>query len=178
VYNQQAFGDVQRLFVMQTGLDHVRLVGLYDYMTGANPVCRTRQKLLAEFTVPLTSWTFQSFNVGQARLNKARWMSVHLEQGGATKFLDRVWNIWGNSYATSAILHFLLFDPASATVWQAFLRGKSLGLRIDVTKPPFSHSVQNYASLPDPRPGMAPTFYAPGTARILARTSWTASTHV
>jgi hypothetical protein len=55
VYNQQAFGDVQRLFVMQTGLDHVRLVGLYDYMTGANPVCCTKQKLLAESTVPLTS---------------------------------------------------------------------------------------------------------------------------
>jgi hypothetical protein len=74
------------------------------------------------------------FPVGQARLNKARWMSVHLEQGGATKFLDRVWNIWGNSYATSAILHFLLFDPASATVCHTSLRGKRLGLRLDVTK--------------------------------------------
>lgn len=52
----------------------------------------------------------------QARLAKARWISVNVEEGGSARFLERISNIWGNSYATSAILHFLLFDPQSAMV--------------------------------------------------------------
>lgn len=34
----QTFGDVQRLFIEQTGLDTARLVALYDLITSKNQV--------------------------------------------------------------------------------------------------------------------------------------------
>jgi len=48
------------------------------------------------------------------RLNKERWLSQNVLQGGAGALYQRAGDIWGNSYASYSIFYFLLFDPAAA----------------------------------------------------------------
>ncbi|MFN8487800.1 MAG: Ig-like domain-containing protein [Caldilineaceae bacterium] len=80
-----------------------------------------------------------------ARLAKDRWIAANVIEGGTSQLYARAGgNIWGNSNASDAILYFLLFDPNAPV-----------------------------ASLTDPRPNTAPTFYMPTIGRILARTDWT-----
>lgn len=51
-----------------------------------------------------------------SRLAKERWIALNAIEGGAGKLYSRAGtNIWGNSYATDAILYFMLFDPNAAT---------------------------------------------------------------
>lgn len=48
------------------------------------------------------------------RYAKDRWIATNMLEGGPTFLNSRVANIWGNSYASNAILYFLAFDPAQA----------------------------------------------------------------
>ncbi len=48
------------------------------------------------------------------RYAKDRWIATNALEGGASFLNSRVANIWGNSYASNAILYFLAFDPAKA----------------------------------------------------------------
>jgi hypothetical protein len=82
------------------------------------------------------------------RLQADRWIAANVIEGGADRLLSRVAGIWGNGRASTAILHFLAFDPASA---------------------------QAAAQIPDPRPALPARFYDPALGRLLSRTDWTAN---
>lgn len=50
------------------------------------------------------------------RMARTRWILKNVLPGGSASFLDRVGDIWGNSYVTHAIFQFLGFDPGAAEV--------------------------------------------------------------
>ncbi len=84
VYQMAAYGDLQRFWITPDAIPALASVGLYAARAG-----------------------------NTARLEKVRWILENVIEGGAARFPHRVADIWGNSYATSAILTFLLFDPAA-----------------------------------------------------------------
>ncbi len=49
-----------------------------------------------------------------ARLPALRWIAKNVLQGGPDALYSRAADVWGDSYATQAILYFMLFDPAAA----------------------------------------------------------------
>jgi len=85
-WSMATYGDVLRTFVEPAELNVVGPLGVYDRSTG-----------------------------NRARLNADRWIARNALTGGPAKLYDNASNqIWGNSYASQAILYFMLFDPAAA----------------------------------------------------------------
>jgi len=81
------YGDVLQTFVEPAELNVVGPLGIYDQATN-----------------------------NLTRLNADRWIAENALTGGPAKLYDNASNqIWGNSYATYAIMYFMLFDPAAAT---------------------------------------------------------------
>ena len=81
------YGDVLQTFVEPAELNVVGPLGIYDQATN-----------------------------NQTRLNADRWIAENTLTGGKAKLYDNASDqIWGNSYATYAIMYFMLFDPAAAT---------------------------------------------------------------
>jgi hypothetical protein len=81
------YGDVLQTYVEPAELNVVGPLGIYDQATN-----------------------------NQTRLNADRWIAENALTGGPTKMYEYAsGQIWGNSYATYAIMYFMLFDPAAAT---------------------------------------------------------------
>ncbi|APR87240.1 Serine/threonine kinase associate protein KapC [Minicystis rosea] len=69
-----------------------------------------------EFIMPVGSLGVLDGMAGNTkRVQTMRWLAENALQGGSGKLYERAGNIWGNSYATGAILYFMLFDPAAAS---------------------------------------------------------------
>ncbi len=51
----------------------------------------------------------------QSCLDKTRWYSRNILEGGASNLSGRVSNIWGNCYATNSILYYMLLKPNAST---------------------------------------------------------------
>jgi hypothetical protein len=85
VYQMASYGDILRYWIAADWIDPICALGVYDQLTGNT-----------------TRW------------NKARWIETNAIEGGAAKLTTRAGgDIWGNSYASSAILNFMLFDPTA-----------------------------------------------------------------
>jgi hypothetical protein len=83
VYQVHAFGDVQRFW------------------------------LVNEYAASFLSLIVHATATGNTReRDRARWIAVNALEGGAAGLAKRVSNIWGNGYASQAILYFLALDPA------------------------------------------------------------------
>lgn len=83
VYQIHAYGDVQRFW------------------------------LLPGFAPPFLSMAVHAAATGNAaRRDRALWIAENAVEGTGAGLAKRVANIWGNSYATHAILYFLALDPA------------------------------------------------------------------
>jgi hypothetical protein len=82
VYSMHAYGDVQKYW------------------------------MIPEYATPFLSLAIHAAATGNtARLDKSRWLAVNAIQGTAPALTQRVAGIWGNSYATLAIMYFLALDP-------------------------------------------------------------------
>jgi hypothetical protein len=67
-----------------------------------------------EYIAPFGSLGALDQTTGRAdRLPALRWIAKNAIQGGADALYDRAARVWGNSYATYAILYFMLMDPAA-----------------------------------------------------------------
>ncbi len=86
VWPVATYGDTLRTWITPDFMDTIGPIGLYDQITNNQP-----------------------------RLAKDRWIAANVLEGGNAKLYSRAANIWGNSYATQAILYFMLFDPMAAT---------------------------------------------------------------
>ncbi|MFT3769333.1 MAG: BACON domain-containing protein [Minicystis sp.] len=84
IYQIASYGDMLRFWMTPEYIMPIGSLGVLDAMTG-----------------------------NTQRLQKLRWMAENALEGGSTKLYNRAGNIWGNSYATYAILYFMLFDPAA-----------------------------------------------------------------
>ena len=115
IYQGALYGDLQRAWVTSEMINAVAPIGLLDMMQGNN----------------------------QSRLDKVRWYSRNVIEGGAGSLSRRIGSPWGNSYATDPILYFMLLDPTTNS------------------------------NPSDPRPSMPTTFYDNSMNRVLARTDWT-----
>jgi hypothetical protein len=69
----------------------------------------------ATFTLAGTVGLFDLATNNQTRLGKSRWIGMNAMLGGSANLYQRAANVWGNSYATTAILYYMLYDPAAAT---------------------------------------------------------------
>ncbi|MFN8356920.1 MAG: T9SS type A sorting domain-containing protein [Spirosomataceae bacterium] len=86
VYQVANYGDLLRTWVIPEMLDLVGSIGLLDINLGNNP----------------------------SRLDKTRWFARNALQGGNANLLSRVGNIWPSSYATQALVYYMLLDPAGS----------------------------------------------------------------
>ena len=115
IYQGGLYGDLLRTWVTPEMIDATGPLGILDMLQGNK----------------------------QQRLDKARWYSRNVIEGGAAALSQRVGGQWGNSYATHPIYYFMLLDPTTNS------------------------------NPSDPRPNVPITFFDPAINRILARTDWT-----
>lgn len=66
-------------------------------------------------TITGTIGLLQQLQGNQSCLDKTRWYSRNVIEGGANKLSSRITNVWPNSYPTNAILYYMLLDPAGST---------------------------------------------------------------
>lgn len=118
VYGAAAFGDMHRAYVDSTHFDVFGQIGLHAYNTGNTEL-----------------------------LNKVRWVAVNAIAGGKAGLYQRAVPVDGNVIGTTAILHYMLFDPNDP-------------LALDP---------------PDPRPALPLWFHDVGLGRIVSRTDWSAN---
>lgn len=115
VYQYAAYGDVLRYFITYYDwTDAFGTLGVYDYLTG-----------------------------NTQRLAASRWIIANIFQGGDVYSRYNGGNIWGNAFASTSILMFLLFDPSV-----------------------------NVAALPNPHAVMPTDFVSHPLQRVLSRTEW------
>lgn len=85
VYEVANYGDLQRFWFMNTIINFFGPLGARDIIEGET-----------------------------ARLPSLRWAVTEPGEGGSSRLYNRASDIWGNSYASTAILYFMLFDPAAS----------------------------------------------------------------
>ncbi len=86
VFQQANYGDLLRTWITPEAIDVAGSMGLLDIALGGQ----------------------------QTHLDKCRWYSRNVLQGGSGLLAQRISNIWPNSYATQGILYFMLLDPAGS----------------------------------------------------------------
>jgi hypothetical protein len=87
LYQMASYGDILRFWITPDHFSTFAALGLYDQLSG-----------------------------NASRLQAERWIATNVIEGGAAKLYNRAGNVWGNAYASDAILYFMLFDPTAPAV--------------------------------------------------------------
>lgn len=86
IYPVANYGDLLRGWMTPFMIDITAPIGLIDMRGGNN----------------------------QSRLDKTRWFSRNVLEGGSAKLAGRIANVWSNSVATQALYYYLLLDPSGS----------------------------------------------------------------